>query len=639
MATLSPTPWMHFDDDNGDPLVGGKVYTYASGTDTPLATYTNSGAGTENANPVILNSRGEANIWLGTNLYRFKLYDADDNLIATADNVGGLATQSSFSTFQTNLLAATGSSLVGFSHTTPATAGTVGEKLQQEISVKDAPYSATGDGSTDDTAAIQAASTACATAGKTLFFPAGTYLCTGISISSGTKWRGESSITTILKLKNGTDLSDTEALVNSTTITSGDFCDIRSMKFDGNKANNASSNCYMLRIKGSRPTLEDIQIVNSPGGGILTDYNGNDDTITGPYYGVQPGTFRKISISQTNRNGWYHRGPSDSGFDHIMICDAGVETDSTYYGLFLDVAGAGGNGRFNDLHNYNLSGTTNVPTYGVYVGTGGNTFTNCFFEGGDICLGIDSFFNSFDSCIYTAPRGDYAVFLSDNSVSNKIGGVVGAGAFAGNPNFTGIGLSGAGHIIDVVCGGAITPIEFIDVGDGGNFVRMVGSIDAGGTAATGTAASNDDIEIVLQGTVPSVMIQHSPDSNEFITAEVTAGNAVSLTTDTPVNLTSISIPAGSWDLTTTAGYIFPASTAVQALEVGPSPTSATFSTIDTVALYLFDSMVPGAGTYALTSPLSRLVVASTTTVYLVIKANFSVSTLTAYGTISARKVR
>ena len=35
---LTPSPKMQFFDANGNPLVGGKLYSYASGTSTPLAT-------------------------------------------------------------------------------------------------------------------------------------------------------------------------------------------------------------------------------------------------------------------------------------------------------------------------------------------------------------------------------------------------------------------------------------------------------------------------------------------------------------------------------------------------------------------------------------------------------------------------
>ena len=91
MAYLTFYPKFAAFDDNGDPLASGKLYTYESGASTtPLATYTDAGAGTENANPVILNSRGEANVWLSDEkLYRFVLKTSADVTIWTVDNIGG----------------------------------------------------------------------------------------------------------------------------------------------------------------------------------------------------------------------------------------------------------------------------------------------------------------------------------------------------------------------------------------------------------------------------------------------------------------------------------------------------------------------------------------------------------------------
>lgn len=89
MAELYPQPKQQYFDSNGDPLVGGKVYTYAAGsvgTGTPKATYTTAAASTENANPVVLDSRGEATIyWDG--LYKVILKDINDVLIWTQDYV------------------------------------------------------------------------------------------------------------------------------------------------------------------------------------------------------------------------------------------------------------------------------------------------------------------------------------------------------------------------------------------------------------------------------------------------------------------------------------------------------------------------------------------------------------------------
>ena len=86
-AQLSPFPKLRFTDDDGAPLVGGKLYTYEAGTTTPLATYTDRTGGTPNANPVILDARGEADVWLASDLYKFVLKDADDGTVWTVDNV------------------------------------------------------------------------------------------------------------------------------------------------------------------------------------------------------------------------------------------------------------------------------------------------------------------------------------------------------------------------------------------------------------------------------------------------------------------------------------------------------------------------------------------------------------------------
>jgi len=87
-----PTPKLQFFTSAGVPLSGGKLYSYAAGTTTPQATYTDSTGNTPNANPIILDSRGECNCWTGTALYKFVLRDSSNTLVWSVDNVGGVAT-------------------------------------------------------------------------------------------------------------------------------------------------------------------------------------------------------------------------------------------------------------------------------------------------------------------------------------------------------------------------------------------------------------------------------------------------------------------------------------------------------------------------------------------------------------------
>jgi hypothetical protein len=91
MGQLTPLLKFKWTDDDGNPLVGGKVYTYVAGTSTPLATYTDESLDTENANPVILDSRGEADIWIGGSAYKFIIKTSADSPIATIDDVESAA--------------------------------------------------------------------------------------------------------------------------------------------------------------------------------------------------------------------------------------------------------------------------------------------------------------------------------------------------------------------------------------------------------------------------------------------------------------------------------------------------------------------------------------------------------------------
>lgn len=92
---LSPLPVQKFFDNDGRPLAGGKLFTYAAGTTTKLGTFTDAVPLGANTNPIILNFRGEANIWLDPTLsYKFVLAPSTDtdpptNPIWTVDRITG----------------------------------------------------------------------------------------------------------------------------------------------------------------------------------------------------------------------------------------------------------------------------------------------------------------------------------------------------------------------------------------------------------------------------------------------------------------------------------------------------------------------------------------------------------------------
>lgn len=91
MPTIAPYEKPQFFDDNGEPLSGGKLYTYETGTTTPKTTYKYYN-GTAHTNPIILDARGEpaddAGLYLDSDIaYRFVLKDSNDVEIWTRDYV------------------------------------------------------------------------------------------------------------------------------------------------------------------------------------------------------------------------------------------------------------------------------------------------------------------------------------------------------------------------------------------------------------------------------------------------------------------------------------------------------------------------------------------------------------------------
>lgn len=137
-----------FQDANGNLLNAGKVFTYAAGTSTPQATYTDATGTIQNANPIVLGVDGRMpnEVWLVDGLsYKFVLQDSLGNTIASYDNLYGLAKTTA----------------------------------QENFNVKD--FGAIGDGVSDDSPAIQAALNAVPSTGGVVYIPDGKYRAHGLA--------------------------------------------------------------------------------------------------------------------------------------------------------------------------------------------------------------------------------------------------------------------------------------------------------------------------------------------------------------------------------------------------------------------------------------------------------------------------
>ena len=86
-ATVCPAPQFVGLDNSGNPLSGGKLYSYSAGTTTNLNTFSDSDLSVPNANPIILDAGGRATVYLSASSYKFKLTSSGDDVIYTQDNV------------------------------------------------------------------------------------------------------------------------------------------------------------------------------------------------------------------------------------------------------------------------------------------------------------------------------------------------------------------------------------------------------------------------------------------------------------------------------------------------------------------------------------------------------------------------
>jgi hypothetical protein len=173
-ATPMPSAAWQFVDANGAPLAGGLLYTCAAGLScpgSPQATYTDSTASVQNPNPIVLDSAGRAQIWLGPQAYRLVLQDANAVQQWSQDNVSDTAAY-----FVNYVKTAGTATLITY---TPPGAGavqrTVASKLADTVSINDfgAACDWNGTSGTDNTTAIQTAITAVdAGGGGSLLVPA-----------------------------------------------------------------------------------------------------------------------------------------------------------------------------------------------------------------------------------------------------------------------------------------------------------------------------------------------------------------------------------------------------------------------------------------------------------------------------------
>lgn len=363
-------------DNSGNVLSGGKIYTYAAGTTTPLTTYTTPIGSTANSNPIVANAAGRLTneIWFPVSgAYKFVLKDANDVLLATYDNIpttpqppivndassvayepGYEVTAGGFTVGATYLITSVGTTdfvaigaaanVTGIHFTATGVGSGTGtaeytrytqDKLRESISVKD--FGAVGDGVTDDTAAINTAiATVNASGGGTVFFPTGeyalstnTYYAILIQDCDGIVLRGAGRTATVLKtIENNS--GHVIGVYDSQNIL------IEQMTVDGNRLNQVNSGHGIRGENVDNFTIQNVNIQQTYSYGI----------------GLQDGEFKNVRIENVNiehtgadgmdcknKNSESGDGNKNLFINNVSVKQWGLRTDLTVQAA-IDMRGA-----------------------------------------------------------------------------------------------------------------------------------------------------------------------------------------------------------------------------------------------------------------------------------------------------------
>lgn len=191
--------------------------------------------------------------------------------------------------------------------------------------------------------------------------------------------------------------------------------------------------------------------------------------------------------------------------------------------------------------------------------------------------------------------------------------------------------------------GAFTSLSASGTVNGAGFSNYLASPPAIGstTANSGRFTTVTATSTITPSSTAGIVGTNAADNanagsiGEFVSGS-TSGTSV--TSGTALNCASASLTAGDWDVQANISFNGATGTAPTSEAVGVSTTSATLGSIGSLT-QIAATFGTGAYNQFLSSPIFRINVSSTTTVYAVGQAFFSGGTMTCNGLIRARRVR
>jgi hypothetical protein len=356
-GSLIPNAKQQFLDANGNPLAGGFVYYYIPSTTTFKNTYQNAALTILNTNPIILDSAGEC-IAYGVGSFRQIVTDVNGNLIWDQPTI--------------SIVTNDASNVIYTPPFTNSVAETVTAKLSESVSVKD--FGAKGDGTTNDTVAIQNA----LNASLNILFPAGTYLVSALTAQGGQKI---SAYGAILRASTTTGKVLT-CPTNSGGLQTTEFTEISGLQIQGYSSTITAGSAGIYTTGNNNFILRDVKVQNFDVGFNLQ--------------ATQFGSFYSIKAYNCNVGAYLKSDPTSGGansnsfYDYISL--ACVKYGALIVGQLPFVTSANyfrnytGNGNACALGLFNSqayldggapeSNTGASVTFDGYTSSGGTFYTN-----------------------------------------------------------------------------------------------------------------------------------------------------------------------------------------------------------------------------------------------------------------------
>jgi hypothetical protein len=329
---------------------------------------------------------------------------------------------------------------------------TVGPTMYNVMSDQYGPADPTG--ITNSSTAIANTEAAAAAAGGEVYFPAGTFLVSGVNLDTKVHWRGAGEDATILKLPNGANTFIVQSqgfagLTGSNGTGGVTNCSISNMSLDGNKANNGSATVPVVRLYGFGYRLGNLRIRNGKNEGLYSEWS---TSLPSPGGDSMESFLDNIKVHDCDSHGVHWNGPHDSAWAKGIVYNNGGR------GVWIDTKG-------NDFVMLGVHSWGLTQTYPVFFGASGCVFgSGCVAEGGITAqVGVDA-----NDCTIDG-------FIFGSGASVPVGVVIGvSGSVAGTRITTKINNCTSGGINFLNDGGSLVMAEIFQTSGSGS----IGTVDA-----------------------------------------------------------------------------------------------------------------------------------------------------------------